>query len=102
MRETSELLCRLPIDYIKVKAPNYRIAAPERVWRDSPGDASGLRRFGYGNPRDLRGDGQVGPPVVLHARKEIALRLHPAPVLAQNREQLRAQRNIAVASTLAS
>ncbi len=78
-----------------------RLAVPERVRRDSPGDAGRLRRLGHGDPRDLRGDRHVGPSVVLQAPIQVGLRLHPAPVLAQGGQQPGAEWNVAVASTLA-
>ena len=46
-------------------------------------------------------DGYVGPPVVDGAGKQICLRLHPAPILAQGVQQFRSQQDVAVTATLA-
>ena len=43
----------------------------------------------------------VGARAVDGAGKQVRLRLHPAPVLAQGLQQLRAQRHVAVAAALA-
>ena len=65
------------------------------------GDARSLRRFPAGFPEHFGRDRLVGARAVDRAGKQVRLRLHPAPVLAQGLQQLRAQRHIAVLAAFA-
>ena len=60
-----------------------------------------FRGLRHGLPDNLLWDGHVGPPVVDGAGKQICLRLHPAPILAQGVQQLRGQQDVAVTAALA-
>src|SRR5213593_925064 len=53
------------------------------VRRHMLADTSMFRGLRHGLPDNLLCDGNVGPPVVDGAGKQICLRLHPAPILAQ-------------------
>ena len=53
-----------------------------------------------GLPNDLGRDRLVGAPAVLRAGEEIRLRAHPAVVLAEGREERRAERHLPIDSAL--
>ena len=77
-----------------------RVGVSERVRRDALVDASLAHRILDRVPHDFRRDRRVGAPALARARKEIRLRAHPPVVLAQSREQGRAERNLAIVAAL--
>ena len=74
---------------------------PEGVRRHMLGHPSMFRGLSHSGPDNLLCDGHVGPSVVDGAGKQICLRLHPAPILAQGLQQLRGQQDVAVTAALA-
>ncbi len=78
-----------------------RKTVPQGVRRDVFGDAGPLGGLLAGFPRHLRGDGNIGAPVLHGAGKQIGLGFHPTPIDAKCLQQLRAQRHIAVVAALA-
>src|SRR6185437_14342836 len=59
-------------------------------------DASSLRCFTASLPEYFGCDRLIGSPTVFRSRKQIALGVHPAPVLTKSIEQLRTERHVAV------
>src|SRR5664280_1294261 len=78
-----------------------REAVSKQMRRNALTDAGALTSIVHGLPHDLRSNGYICTPVVHHAWEQVRLGLHPAPVLTQSLQQLRAQQNIAVPAALA-
>ena len=78
-----------------------REAVAKQMRGDALRDAGVPGRLLTCAPDSFDRDRHVGSPALLVAWKQIGLRLHPAPVLAQGLQQLRAQRHVAVASAFA-
>src|SRR5262245_17425822 len=78
-----------------------RVGMPERVRRDAFVDAGFLRGEAHGLPNYFRSDRSIGPPAMVRSGEEKGPRAHPAVVLAERREERRAERNLAVAATFA-
>jgi hypothetical protein len=74
---------------------------PQQVGVNALFDSGPVGRELTSVPNDFRGDRLIGTPVVDGTWKQLGLRSHPAPVLAQGRQQLGTERNIAITPTLA-
>lgn len=78
-----------------------RIAVPKCMWADALANPGFAGCFLAQPPDHLVADGLARARFVI-AREEIRLRLFPAPVLAQNFQQLAAERHVAVMAAVLS
>jgi hypothetical protein len=79
------------------RQPVSRVAVTNQMRVDTFLDAGPLSGFMACRPYDLTSDGHIRTPPLDRPRKQIRLRLHPAPVLAQGFQQAFTQVDIAVA-----
>src|SRR5436305_12064375 len=65
-------------------------------------DAGNLRCFTTSLPEHLGCDRLIGSPTIFRSRKQIGLRVHPAPVLTKRFEELWTERHITITVPLAA